>query len=345
MSKTTIKYSVVIFLIFVFFWVELLVGLFGNSVALQTDAFHMLADLIALVIGLQSHRLSKQNNQSPDYSYGLKRIEIIGGFFNASFLICTCFFLFIEAITKIITLVNNNFINPELEENALLVTIVALIGLFINLIGIFLFCNDHTHHHDEEQPPSNSKNIDTTIIEEIDEKDIREKIINYNQYAVFLHILGDTLGSVVVAISGLLIMFLPWEYKFLLDPIASILIIIFIAFNSIKLLIMCVKILLHQTPIHIDHNEMINLIHNIHGVIDVHDLHIWSLNNHIKLASVHVRINSKSSRTTDAIIVEIKDLMHQQGIHSSTIQPEFTEECLEPNCDENENQCLKKQCC
>jgi len=345
MLNTTIKYSALICLVFSFFWVELSLGFIANSLALQTDAFHMLADLFALIVGLKSHRLSKRD-KSPEFSYGWKRIEIIGGFFNSTFLLATCLFLTIEAINKLVDLVNDDFKNPQLDENVDLVIYVAIAGLLVNMIGISMFHSAHTHFHDDKNLEKNDQSSEvseeasgTSEVSNISEE-MKENLVNYNHYAVFLHVLGDALASVVVIISSLVIRFSDFKYRFLVDPLASLLIVIFIGYSSINLLSVCIKILLHRTPNSIDCERIELAIRNIQGVDDLHDLHIWSLNNNITIGTVHVRIHE--ANTTDTIIKEIKNLLHRSGVHSSSIQPEYSEECLDPKC---ENNCQVKQCC
>lgn len=331
------RHLVLIFLVGLYFLVELTVGITANSLSLQTDAFHMLSDLFALIIAYISFRLS-QRKKSNGFTYGWTRAEIIGGLINSVFLLAICLSLIIELITKVMELIEDDFQNPKLSENIDLVMIAAGIGLLINLIGLCLFHQDHQHFHAHHH----QKDLESGDLAPIDDQ-LEEIVVNYNNYGVFLHILGDTLGSILVIVSGLIVKFWDSKWRFLADPIVSLLIIVFIAYSSFKLFRACVLILLHQTPVFLDYDRLIFDLKNVSGVDDLHDIHIWPLNNEIIIATLHVKINEKTVLGTDHIIGEIKEVLHQHNIHASTIQPEYRSECLEPEC--AKNKCLEKQCC
>lgn len=337
------KYAILIALVGTFFIVELVVGIVGNSIALQTDAFHMLSDLMALIIAQISFTMSQRGHKK-GFSYGWIRAEIIGGLTNSVFLMAMSFSLSIEIIDKIIELSENDWQNPKLDENINLVMITAGIGLLINLIGLFMFHGDHQdfhgHHHDnninhihDNDPQENSKW----------DEELGQATVNYNNYAVFLHILGDTLGSIVVIGTSLMVKYLDWKWKYLFDPIASALIVVFIMISSWKLFKACGLILLHRTPHRLNYDLLLLQIKGINGIESLHDVHIWPLNTNVILATIHVKIRQQTLRKTDQIITEIKNILHTHGIHASVIQPEFSESCLEPNCPQDE--CEEKKCC
>lgn len=340
------RYIILISLIAIFFAVELIVGIYANSLSLQTDAFHMLSDMFALIIAYISIRLSKRE-KSIGYTYGWTRSEILGGFINGIALLSICFILVIELITKFIELVSSDFVNKDLGEQVDLVLIAAGIGLFINLIGLCMF-HDHGHNHSHKEKAKDKGIPNLKDLEKADQEDqpvddqIEQITINYNNHAVFLHVLGDTLGSIAVIINGLLVKFVESKYKFLADPLVSALIIVFITYSSFKLARSCYMILLHETPNFIDYDKLVFELKSINGVKDLHDIHIWSLTTVIIVASLHVKIHEKTLKGTDQIIRELKDVLHHHGVHVSTIQPEFGPECLEPECQEK---CLEKQCC
>ena len=112
-----------------FFFVELIVGYIGNSMALVADSFHMLSDVISLIIGLLAVRMASK--RSPKNTFGWVRAEVLGALVNSVFLLALCFSIFIESIKRII--------EPEPVEDADLVLYVGLAGLFINIIGMFIF--------------------------------------------------------------------------------------------------------------------------------------------------------------------------------------------------------------
>jgi len=174
---------------------------------------------------------------------------------------------------------------------------------------------------------------------------VSSEVVDFNNHAVFLHIMGDTLGSLVVLAVGMAI---KWGgdgiWRFYLDPVASMLIVVLIAMTSGKLMWSCIKLLLHQTPIHLDRGKVLEEIKGVDGVAGVHEFHVWSFDQKVSIASLHLRIIGE--RSTNVIIGEVKDILHRHEIHSSTIQPESMGEeqvvCLDPRCRVD---CGEYRCC
>lgn len=141
----------------IFFILELGVGITVGSLALMADAFHMLNDIISLVVGLWAVKAA-QKSSNDKYSFGWLRAEILGAFFNAVFLIALCLSIILEAITR--------FLDPPEVLNPKLILIVGSVGLFSNLVGFFVLGghghshgpaehdhdhdHDHAHNHDEQ---------------------------------------------------------------------------------------------------------------------------------------------------------------------------------------------------
>jgi cobalt-zinc-cadmium efflux system protein len=117
------------------FVAELVTGYITQSLALQSDAWHMLSDQASLVIGLIAHRMSKKP-PTPTMTFGFARTEVLGGLVNATFLLAVCMMIAFDAIGR--------FANPPEIQRPLLLLVVGGIGLLTNVIGIFMFC-DHGH--------------------------------------------------------------------------------------------------------------------------------------------------------------------------------------------------------
>ncbi|EUC66774.1 zinc/cadmium resistance protein [Rhizoctonia solani AG-3 Rhs1AP] len=130
-----------------FFFVELIVGYAVGSLALVADSFHMLNDVLSLVVALYAIKLSA-SGASAKYSYGWHRAEILAALVNGVFLLALCFSIFMEAIERF-------FSTPEIS-NPKLVVIVGSLGLASNLLGLFLF-HEHGHDHSAESHESQAK--------------------------------------------------------------------------------------------------------------------------------------------------------------------------------------------
>lgn len=325
------KYISLIVLVAAFAIAELVVGVIGNSITLITDSFHMLSDLLALIIGFVAIILV--NRRHHRYTYGWVRAEIIAGLINAVFLLAIGIMTTLKSVEKFIELAEETT-NPRLVANINLVLIVAGAGLVVNIIGIALFANERTHSHGHSHGHSHSHSDDALSEEEI--------VHNYAQAAVFLHIIGDTLGSIIVIASSLTIKYVEASWKFYLDPVGSLVIVIFIVVSCVKLLRDCIRILMHRWAGTAVKNITAKIL-AVPGVLDIHDFHVWPLDNKITIASMHVNLDpSVTLKDIDKTLVNIKKVLHGEGIHSSTIQPEWTDDCTEPNC---VNDCLDRQCC
>ncbi|RFU28372.1 hypothetical protein B7463_g7986, partial [Scytalidium lignicola] len=158
-SKST-RISVMLGIDTAFFILELGVGLVVGSLALMADAFHMLNDIISLVVGLWAVKAS-QKATTDKYSFGWLRAEILGAFFNAVFLIALCLSIVLEAVTRLI--------DPPEISNPKLILIVGSLGLVSNLAGFFVLGGhghshgpgEEAHHHGDEVRDAEEGHHDT----------------------------------------------------------------------------------------------------------------------------------------------------------------------------------------
>ncbi|EMD42221.1 hypothetical protein CERSUDRAFT_79815 [Gelatoporia subvermispora B] len=134
-----------------FFFVELFAGYAVGSLALVADSFHMLNDVMSLIVALYAIKLTNQTHTDARYSYGWHRAEILAALINGVFLLALCFSIFLEAIERF-------FSTPEIS-NPRLVVVVGSLGLASNIVGLFLFHehgHDHSHAHGKEASPSST---------------------------------------------------------------------------------------------------------------------------------------------------------------------------------------------
>ena len=162
-----------------------------------------------------------------------------------------------------------------------------------------------------------------------------------NMRGVFLHVMADALGSVIVIISAVIMWKTDWEYKLYVDPGLSILLVILILKSVWPLLIESALILLQTVPTHIQVDSLQQkLMSQVDGILAVHEFHIWQLAGDRIIASAHIRclnlaqymqvgvrvtVKAGSSRNIFQVAEKVKEFFHNEGIHSTTIQPEFIE--------------------
>jgi len=167
-----------------------------------------------------------------------------------------------------------------------------------------------------------------------------------NVHAVFLHFLGDAISSCLVLGAGALIHFFddPWTHY--IDPASSLLVVGIILWTTTPLVLRCSMILLQRTPNEIDIEFMKTSILNVVGVVNVHDFHVWQLVDGMSITSVHIAVEEGSDFTN--VVKEVRKLLHDHGVHSSSIQPEFvprTNKALD-FCEENcVEECEEDWCC
>ena len=140
---------------------------------------------------------------------------------------------------------------------------------------------------------------------------------NLNIQGAFLHIVGDLLGSIGTIIAGLCI--LLWNF-YLADPIISIIIALLVLFSAINLINEAIIVLLEASPSHINVSAVEQAIKDLPDVIDVHDLHIWSISSRNIALSVHIVASESDSHK---ILCEVDEMLNEKfGIKHVTIQLE-----------------------
>jgi len=155
-----------------------------------------------------------------------------------------------------------------------------------------------------------------------------------NMRGVFLHVMGDALGNLGVIASALIIWLTDFWWRFYSDPLISLIITVIILCSAIPLCKAASRILLQAVPAGISVDDIKDDISELPGVISCHHLHVWQLSDTKMVASLHVQLEFDFKGEGSARYMElaraIRKCLHEYGIHSSTIQPEF---CLDANHD------------
>ncbi len=108
---------------------------------------------------------------------------------------------------------------------------------------------------------------------------------NLNVKGAYMEVLGDALGSVAVLVSAIAILVGRW---YILDPIASLVIAALILPRAMSLLREVGEVLLQASPRGMDIDELRSHITGVDGVVDIHDLHVWTLTSQLPVMSAHV---------------------------------------------------------
>lgn len=147
-----------------------------------------------------------------------------------------------------------------------------------------------------------------------------------NQKAVNLHLLEDVLGWVVVLIGAVVMRFTDFA---IIDPIMSIGVAVFILINAVKNLKEVLDLFLEKTPKGINVAEIKTHLLGIEGVLDIHHIHIRSMDGENNYATMHAVIRGDAHELKEKIRAELKE----HGISHVTLETEIEgEECHEKEC-------------
>jgi len=146
---------------------------------------------------------------------------------------------------------------------------------------------------------------------------------NLNMRGAFLHVLGDLLGSVGAVAAAVIIMLTGW---ILADPIISAFIGLLIVTSAARLLARSLHVLMEGVPAHLSYRDIATAILAVPGVIDVHDLHVWSITTGFSALSCHVVI-ADEFRSSD-ILNRLQGMLRERfGIDHATLQLERSSVC------------------
>ncbi len=274
-----------------FFVIQIFIGFKVGSLALISDAGHMLVDVAGLVMALLAISFS-QRPATPIRTFGFYRAEILASFLNSLFLTVLSVFIIVEAVQRLF--------HPT-EINGISIIIVAAIGLGINLLGVRLLSNARVNSY--------SGNL---------ENDKPQQIENLNIHGAYLEVLADTIGSAGVVVAGIII---HTTGIYLADPLISIGIVALILPRTWLLLKRAIHILIEGTPSHLCHEEIKSSLLNVKGVTGVFDLHVWTITSGIYALSAHVVVLNINK--SQAILQEINSTLEKNfKISHATIQIE-----------------------
>lgn len=147
-----------------------------------------------------------------------------------------------------------------------------------------------------------------------------------NQKAVNLHMLEDVLGWIVVLVGAVVMRCTGWV---ILDPIMSMGVAVFILFHAIRNLSEILSVISEKIPDQVDPEQLTNALTKLPGILDIHHLHIWSLNGHQHCATVHIVSDDDPHQIKDAV----REIFEKHHINHVTIESETTREhCHHSHC-------------
>ena len=138
-----------------------------------------------------------------------------------------------------------------------------------------------------------------------------------NIRAAWVHFLGDAIGAGAIVVGALAIRFTGWTY---IDPILSMALACLIIYTAWDIIRESLNVLLEGLPQGLEHKAITDAMGAVEGVLDVHDLHVWTLGSNTHALSSHVLIEDMPHSASEAILKRINDVCCGMGIHHTTIQ-------------------------
>ena len=266
--------------------VEVVAGLLTRSLALLSDAGHMLGDVSGLGMALAAIHLADRAGRRRARTFGLYRLEILAALANAVLLLGVAVYVVVEALRRIGDA-------PDVPAGPMLA--VAVVGLAANVVAFVLL----------RSGSGESLNVE----------------------GAYLEVVADLVGSVGVIVAAVVLAVTGWGW---VDPVVGVGIGLFILPRAARLGAQAVRILVQAAPPDTDLDALEAVLLALHGVVDVHDLHVWTLTSDMDVASAHLMVGDGTDPhgVLDRARVVLRD---GYGIDHATLQvePDSLEGCDE----------------
>ncbi|CAJ1077909.1 zinc transporter 2 [Xyrichtys novacula] len=292
---------------------EVIGGYLAHSLAIMTDAAHLLTDFGSMMVSLFSLWISSRP-PTKTMNYGWHRSEILGAFISVISIWIVTGALVYLAIERI---VRNDY---EIDGHVMLVT--SGCAVIVNIIMAYILHHSTTFHAhgsgyhqiDEDGRSPVSHGHSHSLLGGHGNTSVR---------AAFIHVVGDLLQSVGVMVAATIIYFRP-EYK-VADPICTFLFSVFVLCTTVTILRDVFRILLEGSPKGIEFNSVKEVLLSVKAVKSMHCLHLWALTLGQALVSVHLAIEEGAD--AQLVLQEATDLLNTKfGFYSVTIQVELYSE-------------------
>ncbi|XP_025977071.2 probable proton-coupled zinc antiporter SLC30A4 [Dromaius novaehollandiae] len=298
---------------------ELVGGYVANSLAIMTDALHMLTDLSGIILTLLALWLSAKS-PTKKFTFGFHRLEVLSAIISVLLVYILMAFLLYEAVQRTI--------HMDYEINGDIMLITAAVGVAVNLImGFLLNQSGHLHSHSHSHPhshvpQSNSPNTAHSSSHGHSSLAVR---------AAFVHALGDLVQSIGVLVAAYIIRFKP-EYK-IADPICTYVFSILVVLTTVRILCDTGVIILEGVPRHLNVDRIKEDLMKIEDVYSIEDLNIWSLTAGKTTAIVHLQLVPGSSSKWEEVQSKARQLLlNTFGMYKCSVQLQSYKQEMSKTC-------------
>lgn len=234
---------------------EIVAGYITGSMALLADGFHMATHAGALGIAAAAYSYAKRHASSSRYSFGTGKVGDLGGFASALILGMVSLAIAVESVMRLL---------QPTEVQFGTATLIAIVGLIVNIVSALLLGHGHTHGHDDHHGHGHGHG-------------------DNNLKSAYVHVIADALTSVLAIAALLAGRYLGWVW---LDPVMGIVGAMVIARWAWSLMGVTSAVLLDQTDEHVA-DEIRELVEKP-GDATITDLHVWRVGPEAHAAIVSV---------------------------------------------------------
>jgi cation diffusion facilitator family transporter len=263
---------------------EITAGYITGSMALLADGFHMATHAGALGIAAAAYGYAKRHASSKRYSFGTGKVGDLGGFASALILGVVSLVIGVESVMRLL---------QPTEVQFGTATLIAIVGLIVNIVSALLLGHGHSHDHDRDR--------------DRDHHGHGHHGNDNNLKSAYFHVLADALTSVLAIAALLAGRYLGWVW---LDPVMGIVGAIVIARWAWSLMGITASVLLDQTDEHVA-EEIRELVERL-GDATITDLHVWRVGPEAHAAIVSVigqaSANAESIRERLKTVHEVSHL-------------------------------------
>ncbi|KAK9959424.1 hypothetical protein ABG768_009552 [Culter alburnus] len=286
---------------------EVIGGYAAHSLAIMTDAAHLLTDFGSVLISLFSLWISSRP-PSKHLTFGWHRSEVLGALLSV---------LSIWTVTVVLVLIAvQRIISDDYEIHSGVMIITAGCAVALNIFLAFILHQSPVHHSHSSLSVSGHSH------------GLTEDHRNTSVRAAFIHVLGDLLQSLGVLLAAVIIYFRP-EWK-IADPICTFLFSILVLGTTLTILKDIFKILMEGVPHGVDFDSVNEDLLAVGGVKSTHSLRMWSLTTSETHLSVHAVIDEQTNPQT-VLMNMTKLLQTEYGFRNITIQTEsYCLQCQDP---------------
>ncbi|XP_053239937.1 probable proton-coupled zinc antiporter SLC30A3 [Podarcis raffonei] len=299
------KLSIACGVCFLFMIGEVIGGYLAHSLAIMTDAAHLLTDMGSMGVSLFSLWVSTRP-ATKIMSFGWHRSETLGALASVlSIWIVTGVLVYLASAR----IISNDY---EIEASAMLGTSACAVG--VNIIMAYLLHQSGSPH---------SHGVSTGGYERIGESPCGAPAVpthsNTSVRAAFVHVVGDLLQSIGVFVAATVIYFKP-QYK-IADPISTFLFSVFVVGSTVTILRDVFRVLMEGSPRGVEFKAVKEVLLSVKGVKGAHNLHLWALTLSHHVVAVHLAIDSGADM--EAVLQEATAVLQSKfGFVSCTIQVE-----------------------